>query len=121
VISDKRRALAPSGTVRYPLKTPYRDGTTHVIFEPLDFIARLAALVPKVSLTRDRGEFAPNSQHRALVRPARQGKGNARAARRDVAAQTPAGDEPVAARPGAAGVRRSRLDPLARTALLPSR
>lgn len=29
------------------LKTPYRDGTSHVIFEPLDFIARLAALVPK--------------------------------------------------------------------------
>ena len=29
-------------------------GTTHVIFEPLDFIARLAALVPKprVNLTR---------------------------------------------------------------------
>ncbi len=36
------------------LKTPYRDGTTHVIFEPLDFIARLAVLVPKprVNLTR---------------------------------------------------------------------
>lgn len=29
--------------MRYQLKTPYRDGTTHVIFEPLDFIARLAA------------------------------------------------------------------------------
>ncbi len=32
------------GQVRYTLKTPYRDGTTHVVFEPLDFIARLAAL-----------------------------------------------------------------------------
>ncbi len=32
---------------RYDLKTPYRDGTTHVIFEPLDFIARQAALVPR--------------------------------------------------------------------------
>ncbi len=32
----------------------HRDGTTHVIFEPLDFIARLATLVPKprVNLTR---------------------------------------------------------------------
>jgi hypothetical protein len=29
--------------VRYQLKMPYLDGTTHVIFEPLDFIARLAA------------------------------------------------------------------------------
>jgi len=34
-------------SVEVKLKTPYRDGTTHVIFEPLDFIARLAALVLK--------------------------------------------------------------------------
>jgi hypothetical protein len=36
----------PDGRIRYALKTPYRDGTTHVLFEPLDFLARLAALVP---------------------------------------------------------------------------
>lgn len=35
------------GNNRYSWKTPYRDGTTHVIFEPLDFIARLAAPVPQ--------------------------------------------------------------------------
>ncbi len=46
-VSEKRLSLNPNGNVRYQLKTPYRDGTTHVIFEPLDFIARLAALVPK--------------------------------------------------------------------------
>jgi hypothetical protein len=48
------RALTAQRLVRYTLKTPYRDGTTHVMFEPLDFIARLAALVPKprVHLTR---------------------------------------------------------------------
>jgi len=53
------------------LKLPYRDGTTHVIFEPLDFIARLAALVPKpqVNLTRFHGVFAPNSGLRAQVTP----------------------------------------------------
>jgi hypothetical protein len=53
-ISEKRRSLTPNGKVRYELKTPYLDGTTHVIFEPLDSIARLAALVPKprVNLTR---------------------------------------------------------------------
>ena len=46
--------MEAQGQVRYTLKTPYRDGTTHVIFEPLDFIARLAALVPRprVHLTR---------------------------------------------------------------------
>jgi hypothetical protein len=71
------------------LKTPYRErlprersecfghGTTHVIFEPLDFIARLAALVPKprVNLTRFHGVFAPNSKHRARVTPGKRGKG----------------------------------------------
>ena len=77
-VSDKRLSLTPNGNIRYQLKTPYRDGTTHVIFEPLDFIARLAALVPKprVNLTRFHGVFAPNSKHRALVTPARRGKGN---------------------------------------------
>jgi hypothetical protein len=37
----------------YTLKTPYRDGTTQVAFDPVDFITRLAALVPKprVNLT----------------------------------------------------------------------
>jgi len=52
----------------------YRYGTTHVVFEPLDFIARLAALVPKprVNLTRSHGEFAPNSAWRSQGRtPAR--------------------------------------------------
>ncbi|OGC90227.1 MAG: transposase, partial [candidate division Zixibacteria bacterium RBG_16_53_22] len=77
-VSEKRLSLTPNGNVRYQLKTPYRDGTTHVIFEPLDFIARLAALVPKprVNLTRFHGVFAPNSKHRALVTPAKRGRGN---------------------------------------------
>jgi hypothetical protein len=70
-ISEKRLSLTPNGNVRYELKTPYRDGTTHVIFEPLDFIARLAALVPKprVNLTRFHGVFAPNSRYRARATP----------------------------------------------------
>ena len=34
-VSEKRLSLTAHGNVRYPLKTPYRDGTTHVIFEPL--------------------------------------------------------------------------------------
>jgi hypothetical protein len=33
-------------TSGYTLKTPYRDGTTHIVLDPLDLIARLAALVP---------------------------------------------------------------------------
>jgi hypothetical protein len=62
------------------LKTPYNDGTTHVIFEPLDFLAKLAALVPKprVNLTRFHGLFAPNSKYRIEVTPAKRGKGRPR-------------------------------------------
>ena len=68
-VSTERLSLTASGKVRYELKTPYRDGTTHVIFDPLDFMARLAALVPKprVNLTRFHGVFSPNSKLRAQV------------------------------------------------------
>ena len=77
-VSEQRLSLTPNGNVRYQMKTPYRDGTTHAIFEPLDFITRLAALIPKprVNLTRFHGVFAPNSTHRSQVTPARRGKGN---------------------------------------------
>ncbi len=40
-VSTKRLALTRNGQVRYELKTPYNDGTTHVIFEPLDFMYRM--------------------------------------------------------------------------------
>ena len=75
-VSTKRLSMTRNGRVRYELKTPWRNGTTHVIFEPLDFISRLAALVPRprVNLTRFHGVFAPNSKYRAKVTPARRGK-----------------------------------------------
>jgi hypothetical protein len=77
-VCEKRLSLTASGNIRYQLKTPYSDGTTHVIFEPLDFIAKLAALVPKprVNLTRFHGVFAPNSKYRVDVTPAKRGKGS---------------------------------------------
>jgi hypothetical protein len=75
-VSERRLSLTPGGNIRYQLKTPYRDGTTHVIFEPLDFVARLATLIPRprANLTRFHGVFAPNSKHRALVTPSKRGK-----------------------------------------------
>jgi ribosomal protein S27E len=76
-VSTKRLSLTRHGKVRYELKTPYNDGTTHVLFEPLDFIAKLVALVPKprVHLTRFHGVFAPHSKYRARVTPAKRGQG----------------------------------------------
>ena len=68
-VSTHRMERLPDGKISYKLKTPYKDGTTHVVFEPLDFISRLAALVPKprFHLIRFHGVFAPNSKHRAQV------------------------------------------------------
>ncbi len=65
-VSIERLALTAQGQVRYRLKTPYRDGTTHIVLEPVDFMARLAALVPppRVHLTRYHGVFAPPSARR---------------------------------------------------------
>jgi hypothetical protein len=64
-VATPRLSLSSTGKVVYTLKTPYRDGTTQVAFEgaaicPVDFIARLAALVPKprVNLTRYHGVLA---------------------------------------------------------------
>jgi hypothetical protein len=92
-VSAKRLSLTRNGQVRYELKTLWRNGTTHVMFEPLDFTApahpcargisasmhvifRLVSLVtkPKVNLTRFHGVFAPNSKYRARVTPAGRGK-----------------------------------------------
>ena len=68
-------------------QTPYRDGTTQVAFEPVDFIARLAALVPKprVNLARHHGVLAPNHRWRGLVTPAKRGKGAKRLPNKEVA------------------------------------
>ncbi len=67
-VSEKWLSLSPNGNIRWQLKTPCRDGTTPVIFEPLDFSARLAILVPKprVNLTRF---------HRVLHRTANTARG----------------------------------------------
>jgi hypothetical protein len=69
-IAEKRLSLNNQGKVRYELKTPYRDGTTHVIFEPVDFIAKLATLVPRprVNLTRlGEGHPCPSSYRQPSV------------------------------------------------------
>jgi hypothetical protein len=76
-VSVERLSLTTQGQVRYCLKTPYRDSTTHIVLEPLDFIARLAALVPprRIHLTRFHGVFAAHAALRAAVTPAGRGPG----------------------------------------------
>jgi hypothetical protein len=72
-IANERLSTNERGQIVYKFKQPFRDGTTHVVLDPLDFIARLAALVPRprLNLTRFHGVFAPNCKHRGRVVPKR--------------------------------------------------
>jgi hypothetical protein len=56
------------------LKSPYKDGTTHIVMEALEFMERLAALVPRprLHLIRFNGVLAPNAKLRGKIVPARQ-------------------------------------------------
>ncbi len=76
-IAEQRLSVASNGNVIVALKTPYDDGTSHVVLSPMEFIGRLAALVPKprVNLTRFHGVFSPNSRLREHVVPTKQADG----------------------------------------------
>jgi hypothetical protein len=56
------------------MKRVFKDGTKAIVLSPLDFIARLCALVPPAyfHLTRFHGLLAPNSKYRAEVVPQRE-------------------------------------------------
>ena len=65
------------GWVQLRLKRPWSDGTTHILLDPLDFLSKLAALVPppRVHLLRYSGVFAPNAKLRPHVVPRPQSEG----------------------------------------------
>ena len=80
-LSNERLSVNDRGQVVYRLKHPFGDATTHVVLDPMDFIARLAAPEvplaqrarsvprPRAHLTRYHGVFAPNFKHRRRVIP----------------------------------------------------
>ena len=72
-LSDERVQVNTAGQVELKLKTPWRDGTTHLVLSPLEFMQRLAALVPRprLHLIRFHGVLAPNAKLRSLVVPQR--------------------------------------------------
>jgi hypothetical protein len=59
------------GRLKYRLKRRWRDGTTHVIFEPLELIEKLAALVPapQLNLVRYFGVLGASAGWRPLLIP----------------------------------------------------
>lgn len=70
-IATERLSESFPNMLIYKMKTRWRDGTTHVSFSYLDFIARLVALIPppKMNMVRYHGVFAPNFKARGQIVP----------------------------------------------------
>jgi hypothetical protein len=70
-IANERVKLNAKGPVELKLKTPWRDGTTHHVMSTMEFMQRLAALVPRprLHLTRFHSVLALNAKWRSQVVP----------------------------------------------------
>ena len=70
-LSLERLSVLRDGTIAYRVKYPKRNGRTHLVMTPLQFMARLAALVPppRIPLVRYSGVLAPASKWRAEIVP----------------------------------------------------
>ena len=71
-IATERLSLSSEGKVVYELRRPWRDGTTHFVFEPLTFLERLAALVPhpREHMVTYHGVLASAASWRDMIVPA---------------------------------------------------
>jgi len=67
-VSEERLKQLPSGDIVLKLKTKYSDGTSHLLFSGLEFVEKIAALVPppRIHLTRFFGCLAPHAKLRRL-------------------------------------------------------
>lgn len=70
-VATERLSMLPSGRVIYRLRHHWRDRTTHLLFEPIELVEKLAALVPppRFNLVRYNGIFAPAARWRSQVVP----------------------------------------------------
>jgi hypothetical protein len=66
-IAQERLSRTADGRVLLRLKAEWHDGTTHLVFEPLELLERLAALTPRprINLVLYHGALAPHSRWRA--------------------------------------------------------
>jgi hypothetical protein len=70
-VATERLSRLEDGRLLYRLKHRWRDGTTHVVFEPEELIEKLAALVPppRFHLVRYHGILGPCAGRRCHVVP----------------------------------------------------
>ena len=70
-VAAGRVSVLPDGNVAYRVKSPRSGAATHRVMTPMEFMGRLAALVPppRTPLVRYHGVLAPNSPWRVAVVP----------------------------------------------------
>ena len=75
-VAEERLKLQPNGDVVLRLKTKYSDGTSHLLFSGLEFVEKLAALIPqpRIHLTRFFGCLAPHAKIRSQIVPGKEEK-----------------------------------------------
>ena len=68
-VGEDRLSFGSDGSVLVRLKTPWRDGTSHIALQPLELLEKLAALIPRpyVNLIVYHGVLAPNAEWRREV------------------------------------------------------
>ena len=68
-LANDRLRLLGDGRVRVQLKRAWSDGTTHLLFEPVEFLEKLAALTPRpaINLVLYHGVLAPHARWRPAV------------------------------------------------------
>jgi len=68
-LSNERLEIIENQKVKLKLKSPWSDGTTHLLFTFSEFLEKLVALIPppKTHLVRWAGCFAPNSPLRKQI------------------------------------------------------
>jgi hypothetical protein len=68
-VATERLSRLVDGRLLYRLKHRWRDGTTHVVFEPQELVEKLAALVPppRFHLVRYHGILGPCASERGRV------------------------------------------------------
>lgn len=102
-VAQDRLSVTADSQVRLELKHPWSDGTTHLLFDPVELLERLAVITPRprINLILYYGVLAPRAAWRSQVvehAPSPDVSGPA-----STEAATPEGAQPIAGRqrPGA--------------------
>jgi hypothetical protein len=87
-VAQDRLSVTADGQVLLRFRQPWRDGTAHLVFDPVEFLGRLAVLIPRprINLILYHGVLAPRAAWRSAVVPGPAGG----------AAEAPVADAPLA-------------------------